>query len=92
MPDDSPVSNPLCEARMKTIETKLNSMLEKIDSRNSVLDEMKKVCDGFQVQQNRIQSLEDWRGQFTITKIISTVSGATAGVLVIYETIKRFLM
>lgn len=87
MADIDPVSDKLCVSRMETIDTKLSSILDKVDILVMRIDATKLAS-----HDDRIKDLENWKSGFTITKIISTISGATAGVLVIYETLKRFLL
>ena len=79
------VTNSLCEARMKIIDTKLDSIIEKQTDLIDKVESINQSCIKIPDHEKRIAGIEKWKDNFTFTKIIITVGGTVTALLVIYK-------
>lgn len=91
MADNNSVTNPLCEARMETIDTKLETIKATTDRTENKLDSLSEICRQIPINTKRLDILEKWKENFSLTKIVLTMSGIAVAITTIYEFIRKLL-
>lgn len=88
---DGQITNDLCEARMGQIKLGIDNITKKIDAIDGKLGDLTELCQAIPDHEKRIKAVEDWKSNLSFTKLITTVSGCVAGILIVLEFVKKLL-
>ncbi len=92
MADNQNVTNNLCDARMATIESKLDAINDTTTRIEGKLNVVSEVYRQIPLIVGRVEVLERWKDKFSLSKILLIVSGITVSITAIYDFLKKIMI
>ena len=89
--DNELINKSLCDAKMRIIEVKLDSIQKDTDNIGKELEKLVSVCEAIPDHEKRLITIEKWKDNLSLNKIIISVAATVTALGIIYKAIMTLI-